>query len=219
MRDLKNGAKLPGSVAYLACDCKPQDVGRDFTDFKTLASLYKLRALGQIRFANSKVEAGMAQGKDLVGSLNEASVYLVRAAIAHTHYYVVRNFFEKISALSVSSSLMEVLHQVALFYALDGIAQNSGEFLEDGLLSGADVKGIRQLSVDMLPRIRVNAVALVDAFEFGDDVLGSVLGRYDGNVYENLFKWAQNSSLNKTDVHPSYHKYIRPLLKRNQSKL
>ena len=31
-------------------------------------------------------------------------------------------------------------------------------------------------------------------------MLQSVLGRYDGNVYENLFKWAQHSSLNKTDV-------------------
>ena len=31
-------------------------------------------------------------------------------------------------------------------------------------------------------------------------MLQSVLGRHDGNVYENLFKWAQNSPLNKTDV-------------------
>ena len=33
-----------------------------------------------------------------------------------------------------------------------------------------------------------------------DQALQSVLGRFDGNVYENLFKWAQNSQLNKSDV-------------------
>ncbi|XP_078483319.1 peroxisomal acyl-coenzyme A oxidase 1-like isoform X2 [Ciona intestinalis] len=219
-RDLRSGAKLPGSVAYLSCGCDPSSIGKDFTNVKTLDSLYKQRALGLIRFASGKVDASMAGGMDLVGALNESSVHLVRAAVAHSHYFVVRNFFEKLSMLaSTSQPLMEVLHQLSLFYALDGIAQHSGEFLEDGLLSGEDVKQIRQLTVDMLPRIRVNAVALVDSFEFGDDVLGSVLGRYDGNVYENLFKWAQNSPLNKTDVHPSYHKYLQPLLQRNKSKL
>lgn len=41
---------------------------------------------------------------------------------------------------------------------------------------------------------------LVDAFEFRDRELRSVLGRYDGNVYENMFEWAKNSPLNKVDV-------------------
>ena len=42
-------------------------------------------------------------------------------------------------------------------------------------------------------------IALICCFN-RDIELRSVLGRYDGNVYENLFKWAQNSPLNKTDV-------------------
>ena len=67
----------------------------------------------------------------------------------------------------------------------------------------------------MLTLIRPNAVALVDAFDFKDVTLGSVLGRYDGNVYENLFEWAKKSPLNKTEVHESYHKHLKPL----QSKL
>lgn len=40
----------------------------------------------------------------------------------------------------------------------------------------------------------------MDAFDFKDMTLGSVLGRYDGNVYENLFEWAKKSPLNKTEV-------------------
>ena len=47
---------------------------------------------------------------------------------------------------------------------------------------------------------RPEAVCLVDAFDHSDYVLNSPLGRYDGNVYEDLFRWAQRSALNKEEV-------------------
>ena len=47
---------------------------------------------------------------------------------------------------------------------------------------------------------RPNAVGLVDAFDYSDHHLNSVLGRYDGNVYEHLMKWAEAFPLNKTEV-------------------
>jgi len=54
--------------------------------------------------------------------------------------------------------------------------------------------------LQLLAVIRPNAVALVDAFDFPDAMLCSVLGRYDGQAYDNLYKWAANSPLNKTPV-------------------
>lgn len=69
-----------------------------------------------------------------------------------------------------------------------------------GLLN---VPQILQVSVrikELLSQLRPNAVALVDAFDFPDQMLKSVLGRYDGNVYENLFEWARRSPLNRTEV-------------------
>jgi len=62
-------------------------------------------------------------------------------------------------------------------------------------------------------------VCLVDAFDHSDYVLNSPLGRYDGNVYEDLFRWAQRSALNKDEVQPGYHKYLRPLMNSNKAKL
>ena len=47
---------------------------------------------------------------------------------------------------------------------------------------------------------RPEAVALVDAFDYSDFVLNSPLGRYDGNVYEALFKYAQKAALNDRQV-------------------
>jgi len=59
---------------------------------------------------------------------------------------------------------------------------------------------VEDAMVSLLERIRPNAVALVDSFGYSDRMLGSVLGRYDGQVYENLYKWAQSSPLNSTQV-------------------
>ncbi|KAF6140702.1 hypothetical protein GIB67_042620 [Kingdonia uniflora] len=60
---------------------------------------------------------------------------------------------------------------------------------------------------------RPNAIALVDAFNYTDHYLGSVLGRYDGNVYPNLYAKAWEEPLNDTAVSGVYREYIRPMLK------
>ena len=47
---------------------------------------------------------------------------------------------------------------------------------------------------------RHEAVSLVDAFDYPDAILNSCLGRYDGDVYTHLYKWAQKAPRNKTKV-------------------
>ena len=62
-------------------------------------------------------------------------------------------------------------------------------------------------------QVRLNAVALVDAFDHSDYYLGSILGRYDGDVYTNLYKEAWNSPLNFSCLPEGYNDFIRPILK------
>jgi acyl-CoA oxidase len=64
------------------------------------------------------------------------------------------------------------------------------------------------MACDLL-QVRPNAVALVDAFNY----LGSVLGRYDGDVYPALYEEAWKDPLNETVVPEGYHEYLRPLIK------
>jgi acyl-CoA oxidase len=75
---------------------------------------------------------------------------------------------------------------------------------------------------DLLPKIRLNAVSLVDSFGYLDSNLCSALGAFDGNVYERLFDFAKNSQFNEKEVHDAYHKYMRPYIekqKQTRSKL
>ncbi|XP_070535276.1 peroxisomal acyl-coenzyme A oxidase 1-like [Ptychodera flava] len=86
---------------------------------------------------------------------------------------------------------------------------------DDGYMSGELTFMVTNQVAALLAVIRPNAVALVDAFDIPDEMLGSILGRYDGNVYENLYNWAKESPLNQTEVHHSYSKYLKALLKAN----
>ena len=48
--------------------------------------------------------------------------------------------------------------------------------------------------------VRKEAIPLVDAFDFPDAELNSALGRYDGDVYSHLYKWAQKAPRNREQV-------------------
>ena len=74
-------------------------------------------------------------------------------------------------------------------------------FLQGGFMSDSQLDDLTSRELSLLSEIRRDAVVYVDAFDFPDETLCSVLGRSDGQVYENLYKWAQKSTLNKTQVY------------------
>lgn len=67
-------------------------------------------------------------------------------------------------------------------------------------MSGQQAELIMNKTLSLYSEIRPNAVALVDAFDYPDQILQSCIGRYDGRVYEALYEYAKRSPLNKTDV-------------------
>lgn len=127
-------------------------------------------------------------------------------------------FTEALETLESEPAIKQVLKRLCDLYALHGILTNTGDFLHDGFLSGAQIDVVRTAYLDLLLLIRKDAVLLTDAFDFTDQCLNSALGCYDGNAYERLFQWAQKSPTN-TQRNPAYEKYIRPLLQSWRSKL
>nr|KAF6286666.1 acyl-CoA oxidase 1 [Pipistrellus kuhlii] len=169
-------------------------------------------ALVEIAAKNLQTEVSHRKSKEVAWNLT--SVDLVRASEAHCHYVTVKLFSEQLLKIQ-DKPIQAVLRNLCLLYALYGISQKAGDFLQENILTDTQVTQVHQRIKELLTVIRPDAVTLVDAFDFQDVSLGSVLGRYDGNVYENLFEWAKTSPLNKAEVHESFYKHLKPL----QSKL
>ncbi|KAM9770017.1 peroxisomal acyl-coenzyme A oxidase 1 isoform 1-T1 [Menidia menidia] len=218
-RQAKEGQQLSGIVSYLNESqhrrLQPQAVAArptvvDINDLNSLVEVYKLRAAILVEMAAKSIQQELQRRKSQEDAWNSSAIDLVRASDAHCHYVVVKVFAEKLGEIS-DTAIHSVLSTLTLLYTMNGIAKNSGDFLQAGLLSVPQVLQVSIRIKELLSQLRPNAVALVDAFDIHDKKLNSVLGRYDGNVYEEMFEWARRSPLNATEVHESFHKYLKPL--------
>nr|XP_014342276.1 PREDICTED: peroxisomal acyl-coenzyme A oxidase 1 isoform X2 [Latimeria chalumnae] len=205
-----------GGHGYSRCSGLP-DIYVTFTPTCTYEgenTVMMLQTARLVEAAAKNLQTELKCRKSKEDAWNDTSIDLVRASDAHCHYVVVKLFTAKLSEVT-DTAVHSVLSTLCLMYALYGISKNTGDFLQAGLLTEPQIFQVNQRVKELLSIIRPNAVALVDAFDFTDTLLASVLGRYDGNVYENMFEWAKKSPLNKTEVHESFHKYLKPM----QSKL
>ncbi|XP_078584955.1 peroxisomal acyl-coenzyme A oxidase 1-like [Branchiostoma floridae x Branchiostoma japonicum] len=218
----KTNEKLSGTVAYLSRVQTAAVAGkgaRNLLNLEELVGAYQHRAARLVGMAANQLQAQAKAGKSPEDAWNSCSVQLVKCAQAHCHFFMVRNFVDAVRTADVDSATRAVLNTLCQLYAIHGIIEHSGDFLEDSYLSGQELQQVNSHLVSLLAKVRPDAVALVDAFDFPDEILQSVLGRYDGNVYENLYDWAKKSPLNKSQVHESYHKYLKPFLQQNKAKL
>uniref|UniRef100_A0A6Q2XKF2 Acyl-coenzyme A oxidase n=1 Tax=Esox lucius TaxID=8010 RepID=A0A6Q2XKF2_ESOLU len=210
-RQASAGHRLSGIVSYLnesEFRLQPQTVSSRATlvngnNLQSLVEAYKLRAAWLVEQAAKSIQQELQRSVSQEDAWNNSSIDLVRASDAHCHYVVVKLFAAKVGEIE-DPAVHSVLSTLALLYALQGITQHSGDFLQAGLLSAPQLSQASQTLKQLLVQLRPDAVALVDAFDFRDEMLNSVLGRYDGNVYEHMFEWARRSPLNKTEVRVHY---------------
>ncbi|XP_070533282.1 peroxisomal acyl-coenzyme A oxidase 1-like [Ptychodera flava] len=214
--------KLPGMMQYLSQTKRgtwPAREDSDMMNLQLLSEAYQHRAFRMVVSAAEKLNAELAKGKPQHEAWNHCHIYLLKAATAHCHFFVVQNFANHIKNTEMGNDVREVLTTLCQLYSLHGIMENSGDFLMDGYVNGDQLAKVQKLVAHLLSVMRPNAVALVDAFDIHDDLLCSEIGRYDGNVYEALYEWAKQSPLNETEVHHSYYKYLRPMLQGSKAKL
>ena len=88
-----------------------------------------------------------------------------------------------------------------------------GDFLSTGSITAKQASLANDQLRSLYSQLRPNAIAVVDAFNFTDHYLGSILGRYDGNVYPSLYAEAWKDPLNESVVPDGYREYVQPLLK------
>ncbi|CAA0825413.1 Peroxisomal acyl-coenzyme A oxidase 1 [Striga hermonthica] len=212
---LGSGKQPVGTIAYMGriehlmqCRCnvqkaedwlKPDQVLEAFEARAARMSVSVARNLS--KFANP--EEGFA----------ELSADLVEAAVAHCQLIVVSKFIEKLQQNIAGEGVKQQLEALCGIYYLSLLHKHQGDFLSTSYLTPKQAALANDQLRSLYTTVRPNAVSLVDAFNYSDHFLNSILGRYDGNVYPKLYEAAWKDPLNETVLPDGYHEYVKPLLK------
>eukprot|EP00005_Dracoamoeba_jomungandri_P012469 CAMPEP_0174275486 /NCGR_PEP_ID=MMETSP0439-20130205/59850_1 /TAXON_ID=0 /ORGANISM="Stereomyxa ramosa, Strain Chinc5" /LENGTH=726 /DNA_ID=CAMNT_0015367591 /DNA_START=8 /DNA_END=2188 /DNA_ORIENTATION=+ len=177
----------------------------DFTSLSHLADLFDYIAAYKVVLAWSELEEKIKEGKGVDESRNECGTVFVEGVIAHCYNFMLHRFIDVLNS-SLDPSISSVLHKLCCVFANITLLDNSAW----GFLSLPQLSRCRSTVHELLNHLRPDALPLVDAFDFPDNVLNSVIGGYDGNVYEGLYESAKKSELNQTDPFDGYEEYLRP---------
>ncbi|XP_071957287.1 peroxisomal acyl-coenzyme A oxidase 1-like [Antedon mediterranea] len=222
MTRASNGEKLHGACSYMSERVPSRSQASSLEHFLNnnfIIQAYKHRAYRMATAAAMSVQEQLKKDKPHHEAWNNSHFHLLKASEAHCHLYIVNNFYEYVMESDTPPSVKDVTLTLFHLYALHGISSKKGDFLHDGYFNGNQIDLVEKQIIQLIAKLRPNCLALVDAFDFSDTILDSVLGRYDGNVYENLYKWAKSCPMNKKEVPDAYGKYIKPFLMENRSKL
>ncbi|KAL8594946.1 hypothetical protein ACOMHN_038743 [Nucella lapillus] len=210
MTAFQQGEQLPDILKFLQSPPGGRSGLDQRLELSDLISAYEHRTARLTQEASQKVQDAISRGHQFYQAWNDNSVQLVAAAKAFSEGHMVRVFAEAMSPMT--GSLRSVMLALCRLHAVKGITDNLGDFIKDGYLSSDQASMLQCRLLDLLRELRPNAVALVDAFDFHDQVLDSALGRWDGQVYQALYDYSLNSTLNEKQVLDAYHKYQRPFM-------
>ncbi|KAH7443592.1 hypothetical protein KP509_02G041400 [Ceratopteris richardii] len=212
---LGSGKKPSGTAAYLgnaadllAKNCQVMKE-RDWINPDILQHAFEARSAR----LTVKCATQIAAASNQEAGFSEFSSELVDASRAHCELIVVTRFMEALKKEISGRSVMKQLQTLCYVYALSLVTARAGDFLVTGYLSSKQLDLAKGQLRSLFRELRPNAVALVDSFNHSDYYLGSTLGRFDGNVYENLYNDALKDPMNASPVTEGYEEYIRPVLK------
>lgn len=149
-------------------------------------------------------------------SWNSLLVDFNRLSTAFAQYLVVKSFYDALGEDSAKASLerqtTSVLHKLFRLFALHTLEKEAAEFFSSNAATLKQIQLTRKAVMKLLEEIRPHAVRLVDSWSFPDWQLDSSLGRYDGNVYEDLFHRASElNPMNKVvwDPYPESNVIVK----------
>uniref|UniRef100_A0A2A4IZR4 Acyl-coenzyme A oxidase n=1 Tax=Heliothis virescens TaxID=7102 RepID=A0A2A4IZR4_HELVI len=171
-------------------------------------------ATGKVASAVVSMKKYIKRGLAPEDAWNMSSVQLVAASEAHCRAFILSTYKSEVDKTtgSLSEPLRRLLNQLVQLYAIYWTLEKLGDLLLYTSISENDVRELQSTYEDLLGSVRPNAVGLVDAFDFSDQILNSTLGAYDGRVYERLMAEALKSPLNAEPVNQSFHKYLKPFM-------
>ncbi|KAF9895095.1 fatty-acyl coenzyme A oxidase [Aspergillus nanangensis] len=154
-------------------------------------------------------------------SWNSLLVDFWRLSTAHSQYLVVKNFYEAVSSEQLAAGLdpetRTLMYKLFRLYALHTMEREGAEFFASSAVTTRQLRLTQENAVmKLLDEVRPHAVSLVDAWKIPDWKLDSSLGRYDGEVYPDLFRRAAQNPVNDLVFDP--YPWNEAVLKNSQPK-
>ncbi|KAL0842446.1 hypothetical protein ABMA28_014544 [Loxostege sticticalis] len=181
-----------GTVTFLADHARIlQQVfhGTETRHLKTaefITSTYKWLICWLLQQTHDKYESEMANGQSKFQAKTKSQVYRWKSlTTVYAEYLVVIFSLESIE--KKEKELQPVLYKLFYLYGLWSLDKHLVEMYQGGYARGeAPTRLIRAAILELCAELKGEIVSVVDALAPTDFVLNSVLGRSDGNLYQNI---------------------------------
>jgi len=193
--------------------CQVKDVKELYCP-EILRKILRFNSIYRISEAGQKLMGGMSAGLSSKDAWDKhAGVFLAESAIAHTNYFTYLVFLEKTFNMH-NEKVKSVLMKLNCLYGINRILEKPNALFESGYMNGEQLRLVRQAKLELLEKLRPDALGLVEVFLFSDNSLKSALGREDGKAYETLWDWMKNKNkMNAPGVHKKLMDELRSGLK------
>uniref|UniRef100_T1PA23 Acyl-coenzyme A oxidase n=1 Tax=Musca domestica TaxID=7370 RepID=T1PA23_MUSDO len=213
---LVEGKKMLSSVEYLRQGLKKDTFPKWNNSWECIVEALKYTAAHKTRIAFESFSERMMAGETQPEAFNNSSIELLQAAELHGRQFVAETFWKQITGpktANLSKPTKAALDNLVELYLVHTALRHMNDILRFISLTEADVKSLQNRLEAVLKKLRPEAIAITDGFDFSDGVLNSVLGAYDGNVYERIFEAAKMSPMNQKPVQDSFEKHLKPFMK------
>lgn len=192
---INQNKKVSGTLAFLSSSkefISDENVLKSPKDLQDLSSVLKAIEVLIIRIANQSLEVLEGSGKQNWDSVSYQRVLISKLTC---HHYLLETLIQKIDLIK-DSAVTNALRDVAELYVNTFVLEYfAGDFLSFNVTSPAIIKHIKSTAIPgSLQKVREQAVHLTDAFQQPDAILNSMVGKYDGNIYENIYDTVNQAS-------------------------
>jgi len=215
-RSASMGQSLAPTVSYFNTVLNQPKFGRWTGSRLNIIKAFQYAAAGKSRVAyesyNARVKSGQTEGE----AANHTGIEFTQAAELHGRLYVCQTFLNEVTGPNKNKRSMafnNVLENLLDLFLVNMVFRSLSDILRFINITDAEVQDLQYRLEDALKKLRPDAVAICDGFDYHDRTLSSTLGSYDGNVYERLFDAAKKSPLNQKPVPRAFHEALKPFMK------
>ncbi|XP_017061243.1 probable peroxisomal acyl-coenzyme A oxidase 1 [Drosophila ficusphila] len=217
-RSVLSGEPLAPTVRYLAEVQKNPDFGTWTGTWENMVKAMQYAAANKTRLAFESLSKRLAKGETEPNAANHTGIEFTQAAELHGRAFIFGSFTAEVTgpkSKNRSASLNRILENLLELYLVKETLNQMGNLLRFIELTDADLTKLQNRLEMVLTKLRPDAVAIVDGFDFSDLQLNSTLGSYDGNAYERIFDAALKNPINQKSVPKSFNEILKPFMKSN----